>query len=205
VTVVFRLAYAAAVAILYILFVVFGIRTLYAEPDYPQYPGGGPVIPNRGQIYCEPGGGDCYKETYATDTDPIPQRILITDEVLATLPEDEREFVTELREYEDEVQEYNEDDEDYHRNIFIIAAFWGVLAIGAAVGLYRRVEAMPLGLLFGGIGALVYGWVEWADGPGEASTSVTFVIVTAGLILVLAGGYYFLNERNGRAKTGDSS
>ena len=191
-TVVFRIVYSLAVAILFILFVIFGTRTLYSEPDYPEYPTGSQ--PKEGMIFCEP-SGDCYLETY----DPavgVPQRELITPEIEETLTDRERNFLGSLRRYNDEVTEYENDRDSYFRNIFIIAAFWGVLAIAGAVVLYRRVEAIPLGLLMGGIGSLIYGWVEWARGPEEASTSVTFVIVTVGLVLVLAGGYYFLGGRD---------
>lgn len=192
---VFRIAYSLAVAILYILFVVFGVRTLYSEPDYPGYP---TVVrpPTDGMIYCEQ-SDECYRETY-DPADGVPRRELITPEIEETLTAAERNYLQSQREYENDIRDYENDREVYFRNVFIIAAFFGVLAIIGAVLLYRRVDAMPLGLLLGGIGSLIYGWVEWARGPDEAGTSVVFVIITAGLILVLAGGYWFLGGRDER-------
>jgi len=73
-----------------------------------------------------------------------------------------------------------------------------VLAIGAGIYLFfRRVEAMPLGLLLGGIGVVIYGWVESARGPDEAvGTAPLFAVVAVGLALVLAAGYWFLGKRS---------
>lgn len=192
--VVFRIAYSLAVAILYILFVVFGVRTLYSEPDYPGYPAG--PKPTDGMIYCER-SDECYRETY-DPADGVPRRELITPEIEETLTAAERNYLQSQREYENDIRDYEHDREVYFRNVFIIAAFFGVLAIIGAVLLYRRVDAMPLGLLLGGIGSLIYGWVEWARGPDEAGTSVVFVIITGGLLLVLAGGYWFLGGREGK-------
>lgn len=191
-TIVFRIAYSLSVALLFILSVIFGTRTLYSEPGYPQYP----MAPPRaeGMIYCD-APGNCYIETY----DPavgVPSRTLITPELEDSLTDAERDFIAAARDYYEEEDQYEDDRRAYFRNAFIIAAFWGVIAIAGAVVLYRRVEAMPLGFLLGGIGSLIYGWVEWSRGPEEASTSVTFGIVTIGLVLVLAGGYYFLGGRD---------
>jgi hypothetical protein len=127
----FRIAYSLAVAILFILFVAFGSRTLFTEPE--EFPASPSIEAER---------------------------------------------------------------EDHFRNVFLAAGIAGVAAIVAGVALFRRVEAMPLGLVLGGIGAVSYGWVEWSRGPDEAGSSLLFVVVAAGLALVLGGGYYFLG-RNG--------
>jgi hypothetical protein len=128
---IFRVAYSLALAILLILFVIFGTRVLFDEPDPPAFADG----------------------------------------------------------------ESSEERKDYFRNVFAVAGALGVASIAAGVALFRRVEALPLGLVLGGIGALLYGWVEWSRGPDEAGTSVVFAVVTVGLILVLGGGYWFLGRR----------
>jgi len=125
---IFRLVYSLAVAILFILFVIFGTRMLFEEPEEFQFP----------------------------------------DEA---------------------------DREEYFRNVFVSSGILGVAAIAAGVVLYKRIDALPLGMLLGGIGAILYGWVEWSRGPDEAGNSVVFIVVTVGLALVLAGGYYFLSDR----------
>jgi hypothetical protein len=124
---IFRFAYSLAVAILFILFVIFGTRLLFDEPE---------------------GFGGAF--------------------------EDERK--------------------DHFRNVFVMSGVLGVAAIAAGAALFRRVEAMPLGLVLGGIGALIFGWVEWSRGPEEGGTGLVFVVVTIGLVAVLGGGYWFLGR-----------
>jgi hypothetical protein len=134
---IFRFAYSLAVAMLFILFVVFGTRTFFDEPT----DGFGPAF------------------------------------------EDERQ--------------------DYFRNVLITAGVLGVAAIAAGAALFRRVDALPLGLVLGGIGALLYGWEEWSRGPEETGSGVMFMVVSVGLVLVLAGGYWFLGRRE--EKPGDAA
>src|SRR2546428_8525511 len=56
-------------------------------------------------------------------------------------------------------QAYNDERDDYFRNVFIVANVLGVAAVAVGLYLFRRVEAMPLGLLLGGVGVVIYGWV----------------------------------------------
>ena len=96
----------------------------------------------------------------------------------------------------------NDERDDYFRNVFIFANVLGVAAVAVGLYLFRRVEAMPLGLLLGGVGVVIYGWVESARGPGEASTAPLFAVVAVGLVIVLAGGYWFLGTRRARGENG---
>ena len=196
--IVFRIVYSLAVAILYILFVIFGVRTLYSEPDYPQYPN--VPAPSQGLIYCEP-DGDCYRETFDKGAQ-VPTQEVITPAVEATLTETERSYLEAQRTYNQEVKDNEGDRRDYFRNVFGIAAFFGVVAIAGGVAAHRRIEAMPLGLVLGGIGSLSYGWVEWERGPDDAGTAAVFVIIAIGLALVLAGGYWFMGGRDAKPAEG---
>ena len=180
--IVFRVAYSLAVAILFILFVIFGTRTFYSEPDYPTYPPMSAPFPSTKNIYCD--SSECYIDG-----------LLITSEVEGTLSESEKTFLRQQREFQQRQRDFEDEQRDYYRNVFIIAAALGIAAIAAGLYLFRRVEAMPLGLLLGGLGAVIYGWVESAQGPDDASNATLFAVATAGLVVVLAGGYWFLNSR----------
>jgi len=95
-------------------------------------------------------------------------------------------------------QTSQEERNDYHRNVFILANVIGVAAVAAGLILYRRVEAVPLGLLLGGIGVVIFGWVQSAEADGgEVGEAPLFVAVAVGLAIVLAAGYWFLRERGG--------
>ena len=89
-------------------------------------------------------------------------------------------------------QEHEEDLVDYHRNVFIIASVLGVVAIAAGLYLYQRVEAMPLGLVLGGLGVVIFGWAQAAEDFGEIGMAPLFAVVAVGLVVVLAAGYRFL-------------
>jgi hypothetical protein len=185
--VVFRVAYSLAVAILYVLFVIFGSRTFYEEPDYPQYPPGPPYDPGVAgkEIYCN------YDETDACYLNGV----VITPEMEAGLTPNAKAYLEQQREYQRRQRAYEDDRKVYFRNVFIIAGLLGIAGIAAGLFLYRRVEAMPLGLLLGGLGAVIYGWVESSRGPEELGAAPLFAVATIGLIIVLAAGYWFLGVR----------
>jgi hypothetical protein len=184
----FQIAYGVAAGLLFVLVVFFGTRTIEAEPQREDYPAPN-LLPAGYSIRCE-SSGECYFETYDASTGNI-DRQLITPELEESLNPAEREHLARLRNFES----YDERLADNLRLAFAVATAAGVLGIAAAVWLFRRVETVPLGLMLGGIGSLIYGWVQYMRVPGEADTAVTFGIVTAGLVLVLAGGYWFLGRR----------
>ena len=195
--IVFRLAYSLAVAILFVLFVILGTRTFYDEPEPPSYPTRPFPFPEKPaspgeEIYCE-FDGRCFKGGRE-----------ITPEVEATLTEDERLYVREQRDFQRRQREYEDDRVDYHRNVFIIATILGVAAVAAGLYLFRRVEAMPLGLLLGGLGVVIFAWVQAADDFDEIGMAPLFAVVGVGLAVVLAAGYWLLGTRTAGAGEGGS-
>lgn len=181
----FKLAYGLAVAILFVLFVILGTRTFYDEPEAPEFPSRPPPFEKTGAvpsepIFCQP-DGRCFRGA---------QEVTAEDE--AKLTQDERLYIQEQRDYFRRQQEYQDERADYHRNVFILAGVLGVAAVAGGLYLFRRVEAMPLGLLLGGIGVVIFGWVQSADDFGEMGTAPLFGVVAAGLLVILAAGYRFL-------------
>jgi len=168
---VFKVVYSLVVAILFVLSVILGTRTLYAEPEEPLYR----YPPDRGMdpAYCDP-DGRCFKAGRQ-----------LTEEDEASLTQEERTYVQEQ-------QQFAEDRRDYHRNVFMLAAVLGVAAVAVGLYLFRRVEAMPLGLLLGGLGVVIFGWVQTAEDYGEIGMAPLFAVAAAGLAVVLAVGYRFL-------------
>jgi hypothetical protein len=177
VNVVFRLAYGVGVAIFYILFVVFGQRTFISEPDTPAF--SGPASP--GSLYCVDRG--CFRN--GEKLDPADD---------GTLSTSEREYVREWRDYFD-------DRENYSRFVFLFGAMFGLAAIAAGVVLYRRVEGLPVGLVLGGIGVAIYGWVESTRDEGQMDNTFAFVAAAIGFIVLVAAGYWFLGGRERRTGT----
>ena len=185
--IVFRLAYSLVVAILFVLFVILGTRTFYDEPEPPPYPERPfprvkPEAPLE-ELYCQP-DGRCFKGERE-----------LTAEDEAKLTEDERNYVKEQREFYQRQREYEDDRVDYHRNVFILAMVLGVAAVAAGLYLFRRVEALPLGLLLGGFGVVIFAWAQAAEDFDEIGMAPLFAVVAIGLAVVLAVGYWLLGVR----------
>jgi lipopolysaccharide export LptBFGC system permease protein LptF len=107
----------------------------------------------------------------------------------------ERDYLRQQREFNQKSMEYQDDRVDYHRNVFVIASVLGVAAVAAGLYLFRRVEAMPLGLVLGGLGVVIFGWAQAAEDFGEIGMAPLFAVVGVGLAIVLAAGYWLLGTR----------
>ena len=198
----FKLTYSLVVAILFILLVILGIRTFYDEPEDPGY-SARPINPIRVDAPPQPGteeplycdrDGRCFKGDRE-----------LTAEDEAELTEEERLYIQEQRQFQERQRKYEDKRVDYHRNVFILASVLGVAAIALGLYLFRRVEAMPLGLLMGGLGVVIFGWVQAAEDFGEIGEAPLFAVVAVGLGVVLAVGYRFLGLRGlGDGNGGDS-
>ena len=183
----FKLAYSLTVAIMLVLFVILGTRTFYDEPEAPSFSfrpppekpidvGAEPQEP----LFCEY-DGHCFKGDRE-----------ITPEEEADLTQKERDYIQEQREINRRQRGYEDDRVDYHRNAFIIASVLGVAAVAGGLAIFRRVEAMPLGLVLGGLGIVIFGWAQAAEDFGEIGMAPLFAVVAVGLAIVLAAGYRFL-------------
>lgn len=191
--VVFKLGYSLVVAIMLVLSVILGVRTFYPEPEGPPFPEEPfafepfPAEP----IFCEP-DGRCFNERTGQE---------VTEE---EAQQAQQEFDREIREFEQGMREFEEKRETfisderapYHRNVFILASAIGVAAVAAGLYLVRRVEAMPLGLMLGGLGVIIYGWARAAEDFGEIGEAPLFASITVGLAVVLAAGYWFIGPRS---------
>lgn len=189
----FKVAYSLAVALLFVLFVILGIRTFYDEPEGPTFPSTPPPV----EKPPEPPGQGVPVEPLYCDIDGrcFEGNVELTPEEEEKLTEEEREYVQEQREFNRRQREYEDDRVDYRRNVFVLASVLGVAAVAAGLALFRRVEAMPLGLLLGGIGVVIFGWVQAAGDFDEIGMGPLFAVVAIGLALVLAAGYWFLGMR----------
>ena len=199
---VFRLAYSLVVALLFVLFVILGTRTFYGEPKAPQYPAplySGPLLK------CDFQAQMCYQSPSGPVSTPEEQRPLTLEEARRLYPDAvkaQEEADQAGRDYAALLQRYQDDRVDYRRNVFILASVLGVVAVSVAPYLFRRVDAMPLGLLLGGIGVVIFGWIQAAGDFGEIGSAPLFAVVSAGLGVVLAAGYRFLGSRPGPAGNG---
>ena len=88
------------------------------------------------------------------------------------------------------VSQFEDAREDYYRDVSATAAAVGIAAIMAGAVQSRLLPVVPLGMMLGGLGAVMYGVAKWLSGPAELSASALFIIVAGGFILLLAAGYW---------------
>jgi hypothetical protein len=180
----FRFGYSLAVAILFVLAAILGIRTFYDEPEGPQHP----EEPFGPFGFAPPAECDLEGRCF----DPVTGEALTEEEAQETR-EEQLKFEQELREFDEERRAFISDERaPYHRNVFIVGQVLGIAAIAVGLYLFRRVEGIPLGLLLGGLGVVIFGWAQAGEDFGEIGMAPLFVTVTIGLAIVLAAGYQFL-------------
>ncbi len=185
---VFRVIYSLVVAVMFLLFVILGTQAFYAAPEEPEYPY------DRFGPFAEPIRIDCDFEGECFDPQTGED---LTEEEERERRQEQAKQNEERRQAEEEYREaferfVTEERAPYHRNVFIMANVLGVLAVAAGLVLFRRVEALPLGLLFGGLMVVIFGWVQAAEDFDEIGMTPLFLVVAVGLAIVLAGGYRFL-------------
>jgi hypothetical protein len=166
-----KLLYAAAITALIVLLVAFGIRTFYGPPEMPEYP----LQP--GRAYYPP----------APATPGIPQEELTPAQI---------EYQEAQDRYQDAYEAYAKDLRRYHAIVFALAALAAVAAVAGGVALSSRLDALRLGLVGGGLGTLIYGVIQAEGDIDDLGAAAVFVIVAAGLVLVVGAGYRWLSAQD---------
>ena len=88
------------------------------------------------------------------------------------------------------VSQFEDAREDYLRNVSATAAAVGIAAVLVGAVQSRFIPVVPLGLMLGGLGAVMYGVAKWLSGPDELGALALFIIVAGGLILLVVAGYW---------------
>ena len=175
-TVLIKLAYAAAVAALMVLLVAFGVRAFYPSPDQPEYP----QMPQS------------FRAPVAA---PAPASSTATAAVVTPAPQELARYEEDQRQYQQAYERFEGERRDYRRNVFLMTALISVAAVAGGAALWSRIDAVSLGFVAGGLATLLYGVIQAAGDLDEISPTLIFVAVLAGLALVLAAGYRWLSER----------
>lgn len=161
---VLKLVYILAVGAFIPMAVGFGIAAFYKGPEYPVY------------------------------DRPVPAKPSPPGESQPRLSEPAKPFPpgeSQQAEFDKKQKEYEQARNHHTRNVFIIAGIVGVGVIAAGLLLAASLEAIRSGLVLGGTITVVYGAGQYF---GNASDATRFIIVTLGLALLLALGYWRLRE-----------
>lgn len=85
-------------------------------------------------------------------------------------------------------QEYDDARSDYNRNVFIITLFIGLIGLVAG-GIFLKVESVSIGLMGGSLITIVYGVIRYW---GEAPDVLRLLILGIVLAVLIWAGYYKL-------------
>lgn len=107
-------------------------------------------------------------------------------------PADEAARQKQQDEYNKLWEAYNQARIAHSRNVFIIAGAVGVAVMVAGLLLSSAVDSIRSGLVLGGTITAVYGAGQYFP---SAPDTTRFIIVTVGLVILLAVGYQRLRER----------
>jgi lipopolysaccharide export LptBFGC system permease protein LptF len=166
-TTLIKLAYAGAITVLLILVVAFGTRVVYEPPAQPRFED----FVGRSPVRVGPDGA-----------------------IVPLTPEEQARQEEEQRRYREAWERHEDERAEYRRNVFLIAAVFGLVALAAGISLDPRLDAMRLGLILGGVGTLLYGIAQAGGELGRVGPAVLFVVALVGLALVLAAGYRWLTR-----------
>ncbi len=184
-----------SIAIIFVFFVVFGIKAFYKEPRYENFCARGTLID---VVYSK----GHYAEPYAYPGYPIRVKEP-TENICAKAINDYDKFRKDCAaKKSDVVYEYNADgcqigkectfcQQDYEkarniyfRNVFIISGIVGILVI--IIGAILKIMSVSAGLFGGGVLTIIYGttnyWSELADWA-------RFIILGIALIVLIYLGY----------------
>src|SRR3990172_9586603 len=157
----FRVVYSLVVAILFLLFVILGTNTFYAVPEEPESPWEQFRFkePYASLVECD-STGRCIDIKTGQEVSPEESARLREEQTRR-----DREYQQAVEQYERDFEEYvKEERAPYHRNVFIATSILGVAAVAVGLALFRRVEALPLGLLFCRLAVVIFGRVPAAEG-----------------------------------------
>lgn len=193
---------SVAVAIIFVLFVGYGINTFYEEPRYNDYCDEDlykETIDT--QLKCEALGGEW--EDHRVKTYAIEDNQLLCDKISesnGSMNLNCRTNGNDLREsgwcnvHKTCSENFHNEREGYNKNVFIIAVLIG-LATLAVGGIFLNVESIGSGLMGGSVLTILYGTIRYW---GNASDILRFVMLGAVLATLIWLGYTKLNPRKAK-------
>lgn len=168
--------------ILTMFVVVYGISTIYPKPEYDDFCGRG-IYTITTETECIDNGGVWINENYVPKINPDnPQMPIQRDTFTCQAP---------IKCYDDLDRAL----EKRSRSVFLIAIPLGILIIALGAFVFH-LDSVGLGLMFGGIGTLIYG----AGGYWRYSDNFfKFIISLIGLGILIFLAYWF-NKRINKKK-----
>src|SRR3989344_4027317 len=180
-----------SIAIIFVFFVVFGIKAFYKEPKYEDFCSRGVAIE---VIYPDGNyGGYPYPARFKESSENVCAKTITQYDNFRKSCADKKADV--LYEYDENgcqiakectfcQQDYNKARNIYFRNVFIISGIVGIIVI--IIGAVLHLTSVSAGLFGGGVLTIIYGttnyWSELADWA-------RFIILGIALAVLIYLGY----------------
>jgi len=155
---------AIAIAVVFTMFIYFGISTFYKQPEY--------------NTYCKPELTSEYINT-SQQCDTVGGRW--NANYPKPYPDGQHGYCDVYAKCQ---EEYNKVDKEYRKNVFVFAVAFGVIALIA--GIFVIVSSVAAGLMGGGIVTMIWGTIQYWDQLGDA---LRFIILGIVLVLLIWVGY----------------
>jgi len=186
-----------SIAIIFLLFVIFGIKAFYNEPNYEDFCKRGTLIDvvySRGYYaeYPYPAG---FKEPTA---DVCAKAITEYDKFRKNCGEKKADVLYEFDEKGCQIakectfcqQGYEKVRNIYFRNVFIISGIIGIIVI--IIGVILHLTSVSAGLFGGGVLTIIYGTISYWS---ELADWARFIILGIALGILIWLGYKKLNKK----------
>ena len=177
-----------SIAIIFVLFVGFGIAAFYKAPKYEDFCSRmmQPERPYPERIYKETNATSCNRievKNYEFEQDCISKK----GEVIYAPDENGCRVAKECsfcnKEFRDRMNVYN-------RNVFIVSGIIGIVAI--IIGTILNLVSVSAGLFGGGVMTIIYGTVRYWS---ELADWARFIILGIALAVLIWIGYKKLNKK----------
>ncbi|MBN2458556.1 hypothetical protein JXB31_05490 [Candidatus Woesearchaeota archaeon] len=164
---------SVSIAVVFALFIGYGISAFYKSPEYQDFCGGIEVAKQFREEDCDAVGGKWTPRTY-----DCPEGTECVSGFCDATYECSRD--------------YDSKREVYDRNVFVITLIVGLAAILIG-GIFLAVESVGSGLMGGGVLTVIYGTIRYW---GHAPDQIRFVILGLVLSVLVWLGYTKLNPES---------
>jgi len=190
---------AVGIAIVFVLFVGFGISTFYSTPQYEDFCGEREKFENViTQQDCDELGGKWNPREIAR---PLP--LIENNQLLCTKISEKDKAITLNCQSQEQItnqgfcdrdfycrQQFDDVREVYNRNVFIVATGIGIITL--IVGFALKLASVSSGLMGGGILTIIYGTIRyWSDLPDFGR----FIILGLTLAILIWLGYKKISKK----------
>lgn len=183
-----KFSLTVAIAIIFALFIGFGIETFYESPKYSDFCNHDSYYTAKNESAClaEDGEWENY-DKHGLDNEylcHIDNESNNSVKLTCEASFHDQSTIGYCNNYENCSKEYRDVSKEYNKIVFIICAIFGLAAI--ITGSYLTKDSVGTGLLSGGVITVIYGTIRYWEGLGDV---IRFLLLGLVLALLIWAGY----------------